>query len=377
MRILYIALGYKPVRTSGLDIASERLVQVLADNGHSVTVVAVQGDQVSVSSPNPGLTIYRYPMGKINWISYSYLAAKAVKALQDQQSFDVVHFSDIHFAYPYQGNFVAYVWQSFRQRRTSRNSPFRYFMYCWLAEHFMERPSIRKAKGLLAGSVATRDEFLHHYQVPEQRITLTRPGIDTDLFKHRLSNDSIRARLGIRKDDPVILFAGFVTPRKGLEYLARALPLMKPLPKLVILGRWNKEYRYRFIEELGSYSNRLIEAGYIPDEEMPDYLSMADIVVTPTLLEGFGLPLAEALGCETPVVASDVGSVAEVVGPGGLLVPARDPQALSQAVSELLMNTEKRRQLGKLGRRHVEEQFSLQTMYQSVIKAYELFSPLD
>lgn len=88
-------------------------------------------------------------------------------------------------------------------------------------------------------------------------------------------------------------------------------------------------------------------------------------------MEGFGLPLAEALACETPVVATDVGATSEVVGPGGLLVPQRQPQALAQAVSSLLQNPEKRQDMAHRGREHIIQNFSLQAMVRDTLTAYE------
>src|SRR5204863_670546 len=113
---------------------------------------------------------------------------------------------------------------------------------------------------------------------------------------------------------------------------------------------------------VGSAADRVIEAGYVPDEHLPDYYSLADVYVSPSLMEGFGLTLAEALACETPVVAAEAGSVAEVVGPGGILVPPRDPAALADAISGLLQDCELRRELGRRGREHIVREFSIEKM---------------
>src|SRR5206468_3134089 len=107
--------------------------------------------------------------------------------------------------------------------------------------------------------------------------------------------------------------------------LARALPLIRPKPRLLLAGRWAEDYRAHFLNLLGWAADQVVEAGYVPDEQLPAYYSLADVYVSPSLMEGFGLTLAEALACETPVVAADAGSVAEVVGPGGILVPPHDP----------------------------------------------------
>jgi glycosyltransferase involved in cell wall biosynthesis len=117
----------------------------------------------------------------------------------------------------------------------------------------------------------------------------------------------------------------------------------------------------------------VIELGFVDDEEMPYFFSMSDVYVSSSLLEGFGLPIAEALACGTPVVAADSGSVAEVMGPGGILVAQRDPIGLAREISKLLQNHSLRKELGTLGRDFVIREFSLVSMVKSTLEAYEYF----
>jgi glycosyltransferase involved in cell wall biosynthesis len=107
---------------------------------------------------------------------------------------------------------------------------------------------------------------------------------------------------------------------------------------------------------------------------MPALYNLADIYVSPSLMEGFGLPLAEALACETPVVAARAGAVAEVVGPAGILVPPGDPESLAQAVSSLLADPGRRRDLGRIGREWIAAEFSVEKMVRDTLAAYERFS---
>jgi len=382
MRIAFVTLGYTPFRTSGLDVSGERLVCALLEAGHHVSVIAGARAAITETHAHPALVIHRVPIGPSDWIGFSYRAARLLKLLNHADSFDVAHFWDVHFAYAYSGKFLGSLQQSFRQRLRSLNwrldSPLSLvyrFTYYSLARVLAETPSIRRAAGLLAGSSTTREEFINHYKAPPDRVALARHGIDTAFFRRTDTADLLRSRLRIAKHEPVILFAGFVTPRKGMEYLASALPLMHPSPRLVIVGRWrSRAYREQVLRSLRSAASQVIEAGFVPDEQMPAYYSLADVYVSPSLLEGFGLPLAEVLACETPVVTTKAGAAAEVVGPGGVLVPPRDPIALASAVSSLLKNASLRRELGKRGREYVVSNFSIQTMLHSTLDAYERFT---
>jgi glycosyltransferase involved in cell wall biosynthesis len=167
-----------------------------------------------------------------------------------------------------------------------------------------------------------------------------------------------------------LLYVGFSTPRKGLEYLAEALKSLPSNVKLVIIGRWETGYRKRFLRALGGAEQRVLEIGYAPDEEMPVYYSLADIFILPSLLEGFGLPLVEAMACGLPVVAAASGSIPEVVGEAGILVPPRDGVALAQAVSKLLKNPTLRRRLRLAGRQNVESRFVRDRMVAETLEFY-------
>ena len=369
------------MRASGLDISAEHLVSALLDAGHEVTVVAGTRAPQTESLHHPALTIHRLTLGPDNWIGYALRAARVAQRLNNAHPFDVTHFWDVHFAYAYRTPYVASLHQSFRQRWQALGLQERWspalasrWTYYTLARVVAEKPSLRRAGGLLAVSAAARDEFVHNYGIMPERIALARHSIDTKFFTRRPNTGQIRAQYRLDAEEPVILFAGFVSPRKGLPYLAAAMSRIYPHPKLLIAGRWSVSDRSRFVAMMGEQAGRLIETGFVPDNQMPDLYSIADVYVSPSLLEGFGLPLAEALACETPVVAANVGSVAEVVGPGGILVPPKDAGALADAVSILLQNSELRRKLGILGRRHIEQEFSPGRMYADTVAGYRRFS---
>ncbi|MFL5401588.1 MAG: glycosyltransferase family 4 protein, partial [Gemmatimonadales bacterium] len=104
-------------------------------------------------------------------------------------------------------------------------------------------------------------------------------------------------------------------------------------------------------EELG-IAGDVTFLGWVPNAELPRYYRAAAVSVIPSLEEGFGIPAAEAMGCEVPVVASDAGGLPEVVEDGvtGLVVPRGDASALANAIGSLLANPQLRRQMGQAGR---------------------------
>ncbi|MFZ6027653.1 MAG: glycosyltransferase family 4 protein [Chloroflexota bacterium] len=378
MRIAFVTLGYQPLRTSGLDMSGERLVTALLEAGHEVTVIAGQSGSQRETHAHPLLHVYRVPLDRTDWIGFAVRAAALRKRLG---AFDVTHFWDVHFGFAYRGAYVASLQHSFHQRINSLGNAafttlkggYRYVYYT-LARYLAEIPALRRADGLLAGSATTAQEFIRYYPLRPERVRIARHGVDTSFFQRTERATEVRRRLGLGLQEPVLLFAGFITPRKGLEVLAQAFADVHPRPKLVLVGKWrNEAYRQQVYRLLEPFKRRVIEAGFVADEEMPAYYSMADAYVSPSLLEGFGLPIAEALACKTPVVACDSGAVAEVMGPGGILVPPGDPVLLARALSDLLANPGLGRDKGEQGYIHVRRNFSIQTMLETTLAAYNTF----
>jgi glycosyltransferase involved in cell wall biosynthesis len=378
MKIAFITLGYQPLRTSGLDLSGERLVKAMLEANHEVTVIAGVREQAVEVHFHPKLKILRIQLDQSDWIGFGYRAAKLLSKLG---AFDVIHFWDIHFGWAFRGKFIGSLQHSFRQRLKSLEkvprrdiSWFTRFVYYTLARQFAEIPTLKRASGMIAGSTTTRDEFIQYYGVHPECVLIAPHGVDTSFFQPSNNTATIRQKLGLSDGEQVILFAGFITRRKGLEILGKALSLIQPIPKLVILGKWRSEtYRREVYDTLRPYEQYVIEIGFVPDEEMPDYYSLADVYVSSSFLEGFGLPLAESLACETPVVALDTGSVAEVVGEGGILIKEHNPEAMAGAISTLLQEEEHRREMGRRGRVHIIREFSIASMLEKTLEAYNKF----
>ena len=376
MRICLVSLGFAPYRGSGLSIYAETLARGLTEAGQEVTVICGRGPGTLPLEGERRANILRVPIGRTNWIGYAYRASRLLKEIKGR--FDIVHFADVHFAYAYDGPYVATLHQSFRQRlRAAGSLPYHSsllnlvgrYLYYSLARSLAERPSLEQAKHLISVSKSTKDEFVAHYSVETSKIDVAWTGVDADLFRWKNASN-LRERLGL-EGKRVLLYVGFSTPRKGLEYLAQALGDLDGDVRLLIVGRWEPGYRESFVKAAGKNMDRVIEVGYVADEEVPYYYSLADIFVLPSLLEGFGLPLLEALACNTPVVATSVGAIPEIVEDCGFLVPPRDPMALAEAIRKLLTDEGLRLKLGARGRRRVQEHFRIEEMIRRTIAVYE------
>jgi glycosyltransferase involved in cell wall biosynthesis len=212
------------------------------------------------------------------------------------------------------------------------------------------RWTLRHAGALTAITEDCRQHALRA-GAPAERIRLVFNG--TDL--RRFSPDENGDRRGPRFGPNMIFACRQLFPRKGIRFLIEAAAQLKPqFPdlKVVLAGDgFERPELARLAESLGLAPD-VTFLGWVPNTELPPYYRAAAVSVIPSLEEGFGIPAAEAMGCEVPVVASDAGGLPEVVEHGvtGLVVPRGDSTALAQAIGSLLADPERRRTMGQAGR---------------------------
>lgn len=190
---------------------------------------------------------------------------------------------------------------------------------------------------------------------------------------------SIRSRYGLEGRRYFLSLAA-PQPRKNLAHLIRCFfRLLDEHPRadahLVLAGSkdqgWMYEEVFAALEESPRHRARVIFPGYVPDEDLSAVYGGALAFVFPSLYEGFGLPLLEAMSCGTPVISSDATALPEVVGDAGLLVGPLDQDALCNAMYKLLNDDELRRDLSRRGLARATE-FSWDRCAAETVKAYEV-----
>lgn len=149
-------------------------------------------------------------------------------------------------------------------------------------------------------------------------------------------------------------------PLKGLKYLLKAVAALRqryPQLSLLVVGKAKEGgYTEGLIARLGIGDIVQFVSG-ITTEQLVQHYNEAEIVVCPSLYEGFGLPAGEAMSCGTAVISSNGGALPEVVGDAGIIVKAGSEQALADAISDMFENPEKREQLAKAGRQRILDTF--------------------
>ncbi|MEP7273159.1 MAG: glycosyltransferase family 4 protein [Acidobacteriota bacterium] len=234
----------------------------------------------------------------------------------------------------------------------------------------------RLSHRVIAVSEHTAEHMIAEEDAPPEKIRTILNGIDFD--RVRLSGPDAVKRIRAEfdaEDAYILLICARMHPEKGYEYLFDAMPRIRSrTDRRVILlvagrGTFEAEYRTR-VRDLGCEEDVKF-IGFRKD--VPDLMAAADLVVLPSVAEAFGLVLTEALYLGTPVVASRVGGIPEIVNDGvdGVLVPPENSEALADAIIDLLHDPARRTQMSGAGRAKVVEKFQFDKMVRSYEAVYE------
>jgi len=244
------------------------------------------------------------------------------------------------------------------------------------------RFNARAATRIIADSEATRQDLARHYGTPIEKVAVVYPGRDESLQKvtdaGRLA--AVRQRYGL--SEAYLLYVGTLHPRKNLVRLVQAFgallagPSAPPptLPsdlQLVLAGQkgWLADEVERQIAKLG-LTDRVVLTGYLPDEDLPALLSGAAAFCFPSLYEGFGLPVLEAMACRVPVVCAHSSSLPEVAGDAALMVDPLSVEDLTTALARVLTDAELRRELVGRGLEQIQR-FSWERCAAEVMQVLE------
>ncbi len=200
--------------------------------------------------------------------------------------------------------------------------------------------SIKRSKCILTISNATREDIVRRYPNSKNKLVVTYPGVDkylaTDYSISKINK--LKNKYSIVND--YILYLGTLKPSKNIEGLIKAyniLVLQYPNIQLVIAGKYGWLYKsiFKLVYELG-LEEKVIFTDFIKEEDKPALIKGAKVFVLPSFWEGFGLDILSAFALEIPVVASNVGSLPEVVGNTDLLIDPHNPESITKAIQKIL-----------------------------------------
>lgn len=211
----------------------------------------------------------------------------------------------------------------------------------------------RHAARLVAISESGRDDIHRIYSVPLVRIDVVTPGVG-DIYRPLPAAQVAAFRKAKGLPQTFILHVGTLQPRKNIPTLLEAVAqLARPDVPLVLVGGrgWIYEEVFDRVEQLG-LARQVRFAGYVDDEELPLWYNAAAVLAFPSFYEGFGMPVADALACGTPVVAAATSSIPEAGGDVALYFEPRDAAELADRLRQALDDPEARRRAAALGPAH-------------------------
>lgn len=216
---------------------------------------------------------------------------------------------------------------------------------------------VNRADKLIAVSEFTKTTLIEKLNVPADKITVAPLGVDSDNFRPNLSIDKLRdVRNRYSLPGDFVLFLGTVEPRKNISRIIEAFELIEEPIDLVIAGKLGWKYAGILEQIQRSPKRRHIKLiGYVNDADKPYIMKLAKVFVWPSLYEGFGLPVLEAMAVGTPVVTSNVTSLPEVAGEAALLVNPYNVPDIAKAITQLYTDNSLREQYIIRGLQHSQK----------------------
>lgn len=234
--------------------------------------------------------------------------------------------------------------------------------------------SVERATHILADSEATKQDLMEIWRVPNEKVSVLYSGVSEAFEKvedaGRITAVRQKYNLG---DAPYLLSVGTVQPRKNYQMLIQAFaPLADKFPhNLYIAGGkgWLYDEMMAEIEKQG-LTERVCFIGFVDDADLPTLYSAADLYLFPSIYEGFGLPMLEAMACGVPVIASNVSSLPEVGEETAVMLPSHDLLQWTQKMDTLLSDSEQRQKMVAAGLQQVRK-FSWKKASAQLLSIYQ------
>jgi len=228
----------------------------------------------------------------------------------------------------------------------------------------MQKRVSRSLAHIITVSRSARDDICRDFNIRPGQFRIVPNGINTDLFYPIPEIE--------RKKNRIIVTNSADTPLKGLFFLFQAVAeLVQTRPiEVTVIGVPKENGRIvKLIRQLG-IGHLIHFTGRIDNGEFVRQYARATVAVVPSVYEGFGLPVGEAMACGVPVISTTGGALPEVVGDAGILVPPADHRALARAIGEILDNPARAGNLGRAGYQRVQKHFTWSKAAENTVAAY-------
>lgn len=287
---------------------------------------------------------------------------------------DLVHFPHFNVPLLYRGKFVVtihdLIHQHFSMKRATTHGVLLHKIK-QVGYKKVFKNAVSRSENILAPSDYVRRLLVGEWNTDQNKVIVTPEAVDEGILERvQMSNDKcqkILERLNIRK--PYIFYVGNAHPHKNVEGLIRVFgELREKYPDLSLVLSGSDHYFWQRIEKMYP-SDGIIYTGKVSDEELVALYKNARCFVMPSLEEGFGIPLLEAMACECPVVSSNAGSLPEVGGVAAIYFDPASPEDMADKIEKVLISEELRKELVDKGKKSVKD-FSWKKLAEQTLEVY-------
>ncbi len=353
MRVCSPHCGVAPETGSGGETYERELLVRLGRADVAIDVILARGKPYPADAPN--WTVHRFGIGRgLRWWVAPFVVPPAIARVHRATRFDVLRVHSLRFIGP------AALWARRRHRLDAPVIAHHHHLDPSPLNRVLERRVVEGVDHLVVGSEFARRQLASELGVQTDHVSVVPYGVDVR-FVPRPARADLRARHDLGPG-PVALFFGGLKPRKNLPLLldawARVAPL-HPGARLLIAGGGPLLGRLRALAERRGLAGSVRFAGYVAEAEKADHFSLGDVFVFPSAMEGFGFAVAEAMASGLPVVASDRGSIPEVLvdGEGGFLCDPTRLELFVNRLDRLLGDSALRAKLGAANAERVDRLF--------------------
>lgn len=238
----------------------------------------------------------------------------------------------------------------------------------------MIRRALRRADRIITVSYNSKRDLVDYFRVAPARIDVVYNGVADRYHANvpREERDRVAAKYGLPR--PYLLFLGGEKPHKNVRNVIRAFGEARrerALPHALVLAGPMPKNRSRVEAMIAAHDldSRVIRTGIVPEEDLPGLFAGADAFLYPTLYEGFGLPVVEAMACGVPVLTSSTSALQEIAGGYAYLVDPMDVEAIARGIVDLATDPGRRAEFADLGRRRALD-FSWDKAAEQTLKVY-------
>jgi len=383
MKICMLTWEFPPRIVGGIGRHCFGLAKTLAKEGHDVHVVTLDFPGALAYEEIHGAKIYRtsIDLGNPDFITWTFLfnhfMEKKVATLGRKTEFDIIHIHDwltapvgIASKHYLKRPLVSTIHSTEIGRARGLHNPDSYLINGleWWATYESER--------VIVTSNSMKYELESQFRLPGEKIDVIPNAIDGEKYNEEVNHDIVKNRYGIAPHERIVLFIGRLVPQKGVEYLIRAMPQIVGQHrnvKFVFTGDgWTRDHLVRLAASNGCW-DKVRFVGFVSDSELIDLTLCADVLVIPSIYEPFGIVALEGMAAGVPVVASNVGGLAEVVEHDrtGVLVYPENPGSIAWGVNKVLSDYGYSRWLIQNAKRKIEELYGWEAVAKRTAEVYK------